>query len=242
MNVWKCWKQRHGGGRKDGHLLAVAHGFERGAHDDFGLAVAHIAAEQAVHRLRAFHVALDIGDGGFLIARFAELESVFELPLPVTVGRKRESGGQTARSVELEQLFRHVAHLALDAGARAAPGGPAHPVESGFGFAFAAKALHQIHARQRHIELVAARVFDQHVIAFGIALGDLANAEELADAVLEMHHVVARLQIELIRGEGSEMRFAGPGDSIRGFEEILRAEDGEPALLEDSAGATRRRG
>ncbi len=38
-----------GGGREDGDLLAVLHGFERGAHGHFGFAVAHVAAEQAVH-------------------------------------------------------------------------------------------------------------------------------------------------------------------------------------------------
>ena len=78
----------HGCGRKHRYLFAIPHRFESRAHHDFGLAVADIAAEQAIHRLRAFHIALDIGDGGFLIARFAELEGVFELALPVAVGRK----------------------------------------------------------------------------------------------------------------------------------------------------------
>ena len=51
------------GRREDRHLLAVHHGLERGAHRDFGLAVADVAAEQAIHRRRRFHVALDVGDG-----------------------------------------------------------------------------------------------------------------------------------------------------------------------------------
>ena len=52
-------------GRRGEHrdLLVVLHGLEGGAHGDFGLAVANIAAEQAVHRLGGFHVALDVGDG-----------------------------------------------------------------------------------------------------------------------------------------------------------------------------------
>ena len=37
------------GGRKHGDLLAVLHGLEGGAHGHFGLAVADIAAEQAIH-------------------------------------------------------------------------------------------------------------------------------------------------------------------------------------------------
>ena len=41
------------GGREDGDLLVIADSFECGAHSDFGLAIADIAAEQAVHGLRA---------------------------------------------------------------------------------------------------------------------------------------------------------------------------------------------
>ena len=135
--------------------------------------------------------------------------------------------GQFARGVELEKLFRHVAHFGFDAGLGAGPGGPAHVVERRLGFAFAAEALHQIHARERHVELVAARVFEQHVIAFGVALRDLANAEELPDAVLHVHHVIAGFQIELIGGEdaGAGVGFAGLGDGLGRFEEIFRAED-----------------
>ena len=46
-----------GGGREHGDLLVVVDGFEGGAHGDFGFAVADVAAEQAVHGLRGFHVA-----------------------------------------------------------------------------------------------------------------------------------------------------------------------------------------
>ena len=37
------------GGHEHGHLLAVLHRLERGAHGDLGFAEAHIAADQAVH-------------------------------------------------------------------------------------------------------------------------------------------------------------------------------------------------
>ena len=71
--------------RQDDHLLAVAERLEGRAHDDFGLAVADIAAEQAVHGLRALHILLDFLDGGELVFGFGELEGVFELALPVAV-------------------------------------------------------------------------------------------------------------------------------------------------------------
>ena len=50
-------KRQHRGRRQHRHLLAVAQRLERGAHHDFGLAEAHVAAEQPVHGLRALHVA-----------------------------------------------------------------------------------------------------------------------------------------------------------------------------------------
>ena len=45
-------EREHRGGREHRHLLAIAQRLERRAHGDFGLAVAHVAAEQAIHRLR----------------------------------------------------------------------------------------------------------------------------------------------------------------------------------------------
>ena len=55
-------KRQHRRRRENGHLLAVHHRLERGAHRDLGLAVADVAAQQAIHRRRRFHVALDVGD------------------------------------------------------------------------------------------------------------------------------------------------------------------------------------
>ena len=50
-------RHQHGG------LLAVGSGLEGGAHGNLGLAEAHIAADEAVHRLGALHIDLD-GLGG----------------------------------------------------------------------------------------------------------------------------------------------------------------------------------
>ena len=45
-------ERQHRRRRQDGDLLAVHHRLERGAHRHFGLAVADVAAQQAVHRRR----------------------------------------------------------------------------------------------------------------------------------------------------------------------------------------------
>ena len=76
-------ERQHRRRRQKRHLLRVHDRFEGGAHGDFCFAVADVATEQAVHRRRRFHVALDVGDGAFLIGRQLVLEGVFEFLLPV---------------------------------------------------------------------------------------------------------------------------------------------------------------
>src|SRR5579872_6547739 len=90
----KMLETKHGGRRKDGNLFAVAQRFKGRAHDDFGFAVTYVAAKQAVHRLRAFHIALDVRDRRLLIAGFSKLERIFKLTLPVTVSGKGKTHGE----------------------------------------------------------------------------------------------------------------------------------------------------
>ena len=63
-------------------LLAVHHCLKGSPERYFGLTIAHIAAEQAVHRARALHVALDLRDGAELIVRLLIVEGVLKLALP----------------------------------------------------------------------------------------------------------------------------------------------------------------
>jgi hypothetical protein len=51
------------------------HGDERRAHGHFGLAEAHVAADQAVHRLGREHVGAHGFDGGLLVRGFLEREA-----------------------------------------------------------------------------------------------------------------------------------------------------------------------
>ena len=64
----------NGGRREDRDLFAVHNRFKRGANRDLGLAKTDIAANQAVHRLRALHVNLRVDDRFQLIRRFPERE------------------------------------------------------------------------------------------------------------------------------------------------------------------------
>ena len=56
-------------GHQHRHLRAVLDRLERGPQGDLGLAVAHVADDQAVHRPGLLHVGLDLGGGAQLVGR-----------------------------------------------------------------------------------------------------------------------------------------------------------------------------
>ena len=91
--------------------------------------------------------------------------------------------------------------------------------------------LHQVHARERHVELAAAGVFEQHEVALGFALLDFAQPEEPADAVLGVDHEVARLQIarSAAKAASCDLPRRGPRDQIGRIEQVFRSDDGELA-------------
>ena len=114
-------KTEYGGRRKHCDLLAILHRFERRSHRNFGLPVAHVAAQQTIHRHRRFHVAFDIRDSRQLIVGFVVIECILELALKLIVRRKGVALGRLAQRVEFEQLVSHVLHGFLDPGLRLGP-------------------------------------------------------------------------------------------------------------------------
>ena len=90
-----------------GDLLAGVDGLERRADGDLGLAVADVAADQAVHRLLLGHVALDRLDRRELVGRLLEGKGGLELGHPVAVlggiGEPRLAG---ALGLDVDQLLR----------------------------------------------------------------------------------------------------------------------------------------
>ena len=105
------------------HLLAVLHRLERGPQRDLGLAVADVAADQAVHRPRRLHVGLDELDRVALVGRLGVGERVLELPLPVAVDREGVALAALALGVEVEQLAGQLLGGAAGAGLDRVPAG-----------------------------------------------------------------------------------------------------------------------
>ena len=189
------------GGRKHRRLLAAHHGLEDRAQGHLGLAVAHIAAEQAVHHLGLLHVPLDVLDGSQLIRRLLVGEVVLKLPLPGGVPVEGVARHGLTLGVELEQVARDVldglAHLAL----LPLPLAAGQAVQLGRLALGADVLLHPIQLIRGHVQLVGALVADVQKVAVGALAGQAHHAHELAHAVVLVHHVIAHLQI----GEGGDL-------------------------------------
>ena len=116
--------------RQHRHLLAAQHREQRGSQGDLGLAVAHVAAYQAIHGRFALHVGQHLADGAFLIRSFLESEALLELGED-DVGRGKGMSGQgLPLGIELQQLLRHLLGLCGNAPTLVGPRGPAQLVEA----------------------------------------------------------------------------------------------------------------
>jgi hypothetical protein len=71
--------------------FAAHHGFERSANGNFRFPVAHVAADQTVHRLGPFHVALRLDDRAHLVRCFLVNKRAFEFALPRVVRSKTKT-------------------------------------------------------------------------------------------------------------------------------------------------------
>src|SRR5690606_37407070 len=181
------------GRREDGDLLPVLDRLEGGADRDLGLAVADVAAEEAVHRAARLHVALDVGGGLALVRRVLVEEAGFHLLLPARVGREGETLGHLPGGVELEELGRHLPDRRLGLAAEVLPRLAADLVELGCRrlVGVADPALDQVEAVYGHAQRFAARILDGEDLDL-LESADLDPLETLesSDPVVEVDDVV----------------------------------------------------
>ena len=110
-------------------------------------------------------------------------------------------GDGLARGVELEQLLGHVAHGLLDLGLGLLPGRAAEPIERRL--RAAGVFLDQIEALDRHEQLRVAVIAQLEEFLHDVAAGDgdLLEADELADAVIDVDDQIADLEIAQVGEE-----------------------------------------
>ena len=112
---------------------------------------------------------------------------------------ERVAGHGFARGIELEQLFGHVAHGLLDPGLGALPRRPAQPIDRRPGRA--GVLLDQVEPLDRHEQLVLAGVAQLEEFLLVVADADLLQADEDADAVVDVHDEIADFEVAQVREE-----------------------------------------
>ena len=117
-------------GRADNGHLASTHGHDKGRPKrDLGLAKAHIAADQAIHRTARRQIGQDIGNGAELVFRFLIGEPGAELFEQALRRINRFGLVEQACRCDLDQAIGHLTQTHLGAGLASLPGGTAEAVK-----------------------------------------------------------------------------------------------------------------
>ena len=212
------------GGHQHRDLLAVLDRLERRPDRDLGLAVADVAADHPVHRHRFLHIRLDLGDRGELVDGFGEAERVLHFGLPRGVRPERVSRAGLPLGVQRHQLAGDLPDRLAGLGLGVGPVAAAEPAQRRRLTADVPRQLVQrIHW---HIELVgfalpplARRVFQHQILAPRAADGAFGHLDEPPDAVLVVHHQVARGQRQRVDGVaafGGQPFAVGGGHPVAG--------------------------
>ena len=194
------------------NLFAAHDRLERRPQCHFGFSEAYVAAQQTVHRHRLLHIRLDFGDSAQLIRRLFKWERFFELRLPRRVRQERKSRGDTAPSIEFQKFPRQIGDRRLSLRLGPGPVGAAQ-FRQLRGFPFGADIfLQQLDLIGRHIQLVIRGIADMEIVPMHPVQFDRFDPGILADAMSDMHYIVADLQFGVI---GDPPRLTGPAAPLQ---------------------------
>jgi hypothetical protein len=241
------------GRHEHGDLFAVLDRLECGTDRDLRLPVAHVAADQTVHRHGLLHVRLDLVDGGQLIGGLDIVEGVFEFALPGGVRSVGVADGGLAGRIQSDEfpgdLLDGLAGLRL----RRLPVGAAHLVEvRALPADIAGDLVESIAGDVEAVTGLSAfggRVFDDEVFA-GVLVrtspcGPLGHFDESSDAVLVVDDVVAGCQVERVdlvaSTTGGQLAHIPRRGGRSPTEHIRLGEHGEFEIVEDESAEGRGR-
>ena len=212
---------------EDHHLLAVVGRLEGGAQRDLGLAVADVAADQAVHRPRGLHVVLDLLDRLALVGRLAVGEGGLEVAQPVRVVPEGVAAAAAALGEQVEQLAGQLLGGPPRARLDRVPAGAAELGERRVLAAGADVAGDLRELVDRQEDLVGAGVLELEVVARDARDRLRVEAREAREPVVLVDDDVARAQV----GEGAQQPAAAARRPLGG---------GAPAVDQPVLGDRRR--
>ena len=177
------------------YLLAVHGSLERRADRHLGLAEAHVAAHQPVHRLVGLHVLLDGRDGRLLVGGVLPLERRLQLVLQVTVGGECEPFAGLALSIEGDQLARDILDGLLGGVLELLPCPVAEFIDLRRLAVAGLVTRNAVERMDVHEQHVAVLVHQFDGLVHLAVLVDLHQPVETPHAVVDMHHIVARAEL-----------------------------------------------
>ena len=200
---------KHSCRHKHCHLLAVGSCLEGGAYGHLGLAETDVAAYKAVHRPVALHISLDSCSSSDLVGGILIDKRCLELMLHVAVGGELKAFLILAGGIQFYQVAGYILEACFRALLYFVPCTGAELVESGL-YPFLTAVFRQLVERVYRHEYEVVVLVDElyHLLRVAVDTGAEQSAE-LADAVVDMHDIVARLDgSELLKRHGE---LAGAG-------------------------------
>ena len=188
---------------QNGGLFPVSCRFEGSTHGNFCLSETHISANQTIHRMLAFHIALNVFCSLCLIGRVFVEKRGFHFDLQITVGRKVVTRLRLATGIQGYQLAGDILNLLLGAFLLFFPGRASELVHDRRFAVFAAVARNLVQAVDAYVQQITVFVFDaHHFLCYAVHFHAL-QATKASDTMVDMRHIIARLQVpEFPQGHG----------------------------------------
>ena len=204
VEVREMLLRKNGRRAEDHDLLAILCRLEGRTQGDLRLPETDIATDEAVHRARALHVRLHIGDGRELVGRLLVGERLLHLALRCGVRAEAEALRRRTARVHVDQIERELFGRLARLRRRARPIRRIQPGETRACPLGTHVARHAVELLDWHEQLIAFRILQKQIVARRAV--DLAPHEifEEGDAVGSVDDVVARLIGE------SHLRDVGP--------------------------------
>ena len=180
------------------NLLAVHHSLKSRTNRHFGLAIANVAAQKALHRLRLFHICLDFGNRLKLVRRFLIREGLLKLLLHHRIGAERMTRHNLALRIQLQQLLCQLRNRLRRLRRRALPILAAHLRQTRHTALAADILVQHIYLLNRHIQLILASISQKQIIAVYAVDEHILYAHITANAMHLMHNIVTSLDIRKI--------------------------------------------
>ena len=192
--------RQQGGGHQHRHLPVILDGLKRRAHRHFGFTVPDVPAHEPVHGFGQPEVPLNVVDRFDLVRGFFIIERRIEFMGQGAVLLVWLATDDFPVGIQLDEFVGHVLNGFLDARLGLGPRGASQFVEGRSHVLAAPKFLDLVQPVQRHIERVPSCKFQDEIVAFKTLHGESPKPLVPADAMLDVDHVVAGVQI-LQRGE-----------------------------------------